>query len=192
MSKVMNKVVNKATKRKTLLAASTAITLAIASMTAPIAIADDSTLTHSEVDALKLELIEAKNAVANAQQVAEDIVRLAKEDAAKIVAAAEELARKTTSTTLNPSTVKNAKVAVEINAGTIEEIATSIMPEGWRILLDVKNQDIRERRFQYVSTKSREQALSDLLNSINMSHQYFFELRDTNGEPSPLLVISQR
>lgn len=172
-------------KQKTLIAASA---LAVA-MSAPV-IANEQGVTQEELQALKTQLIEARTAVANAQQVAEEIVQTAKADAERIMKDAEATQRK--ESTASPLVVKNAAVAVEIAAGTLEEIAIAIMPEGWRILVDVKDPKVKERRFQYVTTKSREQALSDLLNSIGMNHQYFFELVNDDGEPSPLLVISQR
>lgn len=172
-------------KQKTLIAASA---LAIA-MSAPVA-ANEQGVTQEELQALKTQLIEARAAVVNAQHVAEEIVQTAKADAERIVNDAEAIQSK--ESTVSPLVVKNAAVAVEIAAGTLEEIAIAIMPEGWRILVDVKDPKVKERRFQYVTTKSREQALSDLLNSIGMNHQYFFELVNDEGEPSPLLVISQR
>lgn len=177
-------------KQTTLIATASALAIALSTLSINTAVAESSGVTQEELDALKVQLIEAKSAVENAERVAEDIVQTAKADADRILQEANVTAGQANK--IQPLVVKNAAVAVEISAGTIEEIATAIMPEGWRILIDVKDPKIKERRFQYVSTKAREQALSDLLNSIDMSHQYFFELLDSNGEPSPLLVISQR
>ena len=74
----------------------------------------------------------------------------------------------------------------------MQEIATAIMPGNWRVMVDVKEQSLLQRRFQFVSTKSRDQALRDLLKPVGLKHQYFFDLKDANGAPSPLLVISKR
>lgn len=161
---------------------------------------DEHSITQQELDDLKRQLIEARAAIIDAQRAAEDIVAIAKEDADRIRSSASntnlvqgrDATHKDSVGMVNPLVVKNAAVAVEMSAGTLEEIAVAIMPEGWRILVDVVDPKIKERRFQYVTTKSREQALSDLLSNIGLSHQYFFELVDEEGLSSPLLVISQR
>ncbi len=179
-------------KQNTLIAATSALTIALSSLTATAVQAADTAINAQELETLKVQLIEAKTAVENAQQVAEEIVQTAQADADRILEQANATANQSKEDKISPLAVKNAAVAVEIAAGTIEEIATAIMPEGWRILVDVKDPKIKDRRFQYVTTKAREQALSDLLNSIDMSHQYFFELVNADGEASPLLVISKR
>lgn len=179
-------------KQNTLIAAASALTVALSSLSATAVQAADTAINPEELESLKVQLIEAKAAVENAQQVAEEIVQTAQANADKILQDAKTAANQSEKDSASPLAVKNAAVAVEIAAGTIEEIATAIMPEGWRILVDVKDPKIKERRFQYVTTKAREQALSDLLNSIGMNHQYFFELVNADGEASPLLVISQR
>jgi len=181
-----------AMKQNTLIAAASAFTVALSSLTATPVQATDAAINAQELEALKVQLIEAKAAVENAQNVAEEVVQTAQANADRILEQANATANQSNQDKANPLVVKNAAVAVEIAAGTIEEIATAIMPEGWRILVDVKDPKIKERRFQYVTTKAREQALSDLLNSIGMSHQYFFELVNADGEASPLLVISKR
>jgi len=179
-------------KKHTLIAAASALTVALSSLTATAVQAADASISAQELETLKVQLIEAKAAVENAQHVAEEIVQTAQANADRILEAANAAADQSEADIISPLAVKNAAVAVEIAAGTIEEIATAIMPEGWRILVDVKDPKIKERRFQYVTTKARERALSDLLNSIDMSHQYFFELVNADGEASPLLVISKR
>jgi len=179
-------------KTKTLIAAATAMTVSLSSIAVATAENVNNSVSPEELEVLKIQLIEARAAVESAQQVAEDIVNTAEMDAVRIRAGAGKTSEENSEDPLSPLVIKNAAVAVEIAAGTLEEIAIAIMPEDWRILVDVKDPKIKERRFQYVTTKSRDQALSDLLNSIGMNHQYFFELVNADGEPSPLLVISQR
>lgn len=130
--------------------------------------------------AVRVQLEQAKVVLIEAEKTAEEIIRKAHSEADRIGAESD----------LSPLLVQNGRVSIEINGGTIEDIVTAIMPSHWRVLVDVKDTDIRERRFQFVSTRTREQALNDLLKPIGMKHQYFFDLKDAGGEASPLLVVS--
>lgn len=142
-----------------------------------------------ELVSVKAELEEARAAIEEARQIAEQIVVEAQQQANQIrqVSAVNDQP-----TDLSPVEIQRGQVAVEIAAGTVEEIAVAIMPTDWRVLVDVKNKDVLQKRFQYVSTKSRDQALRDLLAPIGLKHQYFFDLKDETGVNKPLLVISKR
>lgn len=143
----------------------------------------------SDIQAVQTELENAKQAVEEARRAAEQIVLDAKRDAALIRQSADH---QQAPTDLTPVEIQNSPVAVELSAGTVKEIATAIMPAGWRVLIDVKDQSVLQRRFQFVSTKSRDQALRDLLKPVGLKHQYFFDLKNAQGQESPLLVISKR
>jgi len=143
-----------------------------------------------ELAAVQQELVNAREAVEEARKVAERIVLDAQREAALIRQSGA--ANQQVPVDLEPIEIQNGKVAVELAAGTVEEIATAIMPGNWRVMVDVKDQGILQRRFQFVSTKSRDQALRDLLQPVGLQHQYFFDLKDSSGARSPLLVISKR
>lgn len=143
-----------------------------------------------DMAAVQVELANARQAVEDARIAAEQIVQEAQREAALIRQTAPE--RQQRPLDLEPVALQNSKVAVEIAAGTVEEIVTAIMPPHWRVMVDVKDQAILQRRFQFVSTKSRDQALRDLLIPLKLQHQYFFDLKDASGATSPLLVISKR
>jgi len=143
-----------------------------------------------ELAAVQQELVNAREAVEEARKVAEQIVLDAQREAALIRQSGA--ANQQVPVDLEPIEIQNGKVAVELAAGTVEEIATAIMPGNWRVMVDVKDQGILQRRFQFVSTKSRDQALRDLLQPVGLQHQYFFDLKDSSGARSPLLVISKR
>lgn len=145
---------------------------------------------NPELAAVQTELQNARQAVEDARKAAEQIVLEAQREAALIRQSAPENQQRPLN--LEPVAIQNTKVAVEIAAGTVEEIAAALMPTDWRVMVDVKDQSILQRRFQFVSTKSREQALRDLLKPMGLQHQYFFDLTDPHGMPSPLLVISKR
>ena len=143
----------------------------------------------AELESVRQELIEAKAAIEEARQIAEQIVLDAQKQANQIN---QSSVVNDSPVDLSPVEIQRGQVAVEIAAGTVEEIATAIMPNDWRIMVDVNNKEILQKRFQYVSTKSRDQALRDLLSPIGLKHQYFFDLKDEQGTKKPLLVISQR
>jgi len=153
------------------------------------AIAEQEVAQSSDREAVRQELQEAKAAVEEARQIAEQIVLEAQQQANQIK---QNAAVNDMPTDLSPVEIQRGQIAVEIAAGTVEEIATAIMPADWRVMVDVKNNEILQKRFQYVSTKSRDQALRDLLAPIGLKHQYFFDLKDEAGAKKPLLVISQR
>lgn len=142
----------------------------------------------TDLGSVKEELQKAKAAVEEARHIAEKII-LDAEIQARSIRAGES---NDFSVDLIPIEVQRSQVAVELSAGTVEEIATAIMPPNWRVMIDVRDASLLQRRFQYVSTKTRDQALRDLLNPIGLRHQYFFDLKDTTGMSTPLLVISQR
>ncbi len=145
---------------------------------------------NPELAAVQAELQNARQAVDDARKAAEQIVLEAQREAALIRQTAPESQQRPLN--LEPVAIQNTKVAVEIAAGTVEEIVAALMPTDWRVMVDVKDQSILQRRFQFVSTKSREQALRDLLKPMGLQHQYFFDLKDPSGMASPLLVISKR
>ena len=153
------------------------------------AFAAQDSAQSANMESVRTELEEAKAAVEEARQIAEQIVLEAQQQANRI---RQNAAVNDMPTDLGPIEIQRGQVAVEVSAGTVEEIAVAIMPTDWRVLVDVKNKDILQKRFQYVTTKSRDQALRDLLAPIGLKHQYFFDLKDAAGAKTPLLVISQR
>lgn len=140
--------------------------------------ADD--ISAKDQQAVREQLEQARVVLIEAEKTAEEIIRKAQAEAGY----------ENQGTDLSPLLIQNGRVSIEINAGTIEDIVKAIMPPHWRVLVDVKDTDIRERRFQFVSTRTREQALNDLLKPIGMKHQYFFDLKNASGDASPLLVVS--
>lgn len=133
------------------------------------------------------KLIKAKAVIAKAEEAAVEIIRAAEMEAEAIINRAGVESENPKST---PLAIKNEEVAVELHGATVEEIANALMPQGWRVLVDVKKSEIKGKRFQYISTKSRDQALIGLTKPLDLNYRYFFNLKDEAGESSPLLVIS--
>lgn len=152
--------------------------------------ANEIALSETDPDTAEASLVEAKRVLEQARELAEQIVAEANAKANGAKQQSEPLSQLEQDAQI--LTLRNAKVSVELQAGTVEEITRAIMPAHWRIMFDVKDPGLKQRRFQYISTKPREQALNDLLRPLGMQHQYFYELQDENGNSSPLLVVSQR
>ncbi|MEE2730517.1 MAG: hypothetical protein VYA55_06810 [Pseudomonadota bacterium] len=165
------------------------LTLIGALSSADAVLAAQETAQAADLDSVKVELEEARAAVEEARQIAEQIVLEAQQHANQI---RQSSVVNDQAGDLSPVEIQRGQVAVEVSAATVEEIAVAIMPSDWRVLVDVKNKDVLQKRFQYVTTKSRDQALRDLLAPIGLKHQYFFDLKDASGAKTPLLVISQR
>ena len=163
----------------------------LASLGAVLSLVFVPALSQAEInnpdDTVKAQLEQAKQVLKEAEQTAEKIILDAQQQAKAMHA--DGLAQAGTDD-LSPLLVQNAKVSIEISGGTIEEIVNAIMPSDWRVLVDVKDEKLSQRRFQFVSTRTREQALNDLLKPIGMKHQYFFDLQDAQGHKAPLLVVS--
>ena len=147
-------------------------------------------VAQQDLVVVQQELEKAKSAVIEAREAAEQIILDAQKEAALIRQSSPN--QQQLPVNLEPVALQNGKVAVEIAAGTVQEIAMAIMPTDWRVMVDVKDPTLLERRFQFVSTKSRDQALRDLLKPVGLQHQYFFDMKDASGVRSPLLVISKR
>lgn len=140
---------------------------------------------------IKEQLVKAKQVLEKAEKAAVEIIQAAELKANDIIATASE-DKQLNDSKQTPLAVKNQEVAVELQGATIEEIANAIMPEGWRVMVDVGDQTVKERRFQFISTKSRDQALTGLTKPLNLNYRYFFNLKNGNGESAPLLVISEQ
>lgn len=92
---------------------------------------------------------------------------------------------------LDPDFVRNQEVSVEFSSATIEEIATHLMPRGWRVRLSTSDREAHQAQYEFVSSDAREVALRKLLFGTGLGYKMFFNLKDDHGNPSPLLVISE-
>jgi len=91
---------------------------------------------------------------------------------------------------LSADQVMNEKISVEVPAGDVFTIVSKLMPSNWRVMLSVKNNKLLNKRFYFVTTKSRGEALNDLSESVGIKFYYFFDLKDENKNTSPLLIVS--
>jgi len=91
----------------------------------------------------------------------------------------------------DPDKVKNEWISVSHmgnTAGTIHEIASSIMPVGWRVDVRYANREDMFRTFDFSGASHRDDVIAELLKDTGYTHKYFFEHMDTNKNV-PLLII---
>lgn len=97
---------------------------------------------------------------------------------------------------IDPTVVMNEPVSVEFQAATIKEIVGAMMPNGWRVETDFNQKpELETRRFQFVSTDARDLALRHLTSSVRdlkLRYKYFWDLKDAQGNPSPMILLTDR
>jgi hypothetical protein len=131
--------------------------------------------------------------VARIKQESQQILMMAENSAVAIESAAK---KKVQLERIDPTVVLNEQVKAEYQAATMEEVAKGIMPQGWRVQVDFSGRpELAERRYQFISTDPRDLALRKLTGSARDAHirfAYFWDLTDVNGNPSPMLLITDR
>ncbi len=141
-----------------------------------------------EVDRIKTEQIAD---ISQIHQESEQILMLAESSAEAIESAAH---KRVTLERVDPTVVLNEPVTAEYQGASLKEIVTGIMPVGWRVKTDFTvKPELESRRYEFVSTDSRDLALRKLTNSIRdvkVSFAYFWDLTDEQGNPSPMIVLT--
>lgn len=136
---------------------------------------------------------DSANQVALITQESKQILMKAEDSAVAIETAAKQRVQLER---IDPTVVLNEPVKAEYQSATMEEIARGMMPQGWRIQVDFSNRpELAERRYQFISTDPRDLALRKLTSSVRdgrVRFAYFWDLTDSNGNPSPMLLITDR
>lgn len=133
------------------------------------------------------------NEVERVKKESQQILMMAESNAVAIESAAK---KRVQLERLDPTVVLNETVKVEFQASTMEQIARGIMPAGWRVEVEFSSRpELAERRYQFISTDPRDLALRKLTGSVRDSRvrfAYFWDLLDDQGNPSPMLLITDR
>tara|TARA_R110002124_G_scaffold128157_15_gene288676 strand:+ start:249 stop:1163 length:915 start_codon:yes stop_codon:yes gene_type:complete len=131
--------------------------------------------------------------VAKIREESQQILMMAETSAVAIETAAKQ---RVNLERVDPTVVLNERVQAEYQSATLAEIATGIMPQGWRVKVEFHTRpELSERRYQFISTDPRDLALRRLTTSIRdakVRFAYFWDLEDADGNPSPLLLITDR
>lgn len=153
----------------------------------------DSALEKNSKAIADVELIKTEQLadISQIHQESEQILMLAESSAEAIESAAQ---KRVTLERVDPTVVLNEPVTAEYQGATIKEIVTGIMPVGWRVKTDFTvKPELENRRYEFVSTDARDLALRKLTSSIRdvkVSFAYFWDLTDEQGNPSPMIVIT--
>jgi multidrug efflux pump subunit AcrA (membrane-fusion protein) len=144
----------------------------------------------AEADQLKhQQLVDLKKVKAESDHV----LMMAENSAVVIETAAKA---RVTLERVDPTVVLNEPVKVEFQGATLKEIVTGIMPLGWRVKTDFSvRPELESRRYEFISTESRDIALRGLTKTIKdakVRFAYFWDLQDENGNPAPMILLTDR
>lgn len=143
-------------------------------------------------DAAKMK-VDGATQVALIKQESKQILMMAENSAVAIESAAK---KRVQMERIDPTVVLNEPVRAEYQSATMEEIARGMMPQGWRIQVEFSSRpELADRRYQFISTDPRDLALRKLTASVRDSRvrfAYFWDLTDSNGNPAPMLLITDR
>jgi len=97
---------------------------------------------------------------------------------------------------VDPTVVINEPVEAEYQGATLKEIVEGMMPVGWRVKTAFYNKpELETRRYEFISTDARDIALRKLTASVRdarVRYQYFWDLKDEQGNPSPMILLTDR
>lgn len=97
---------------------------------------------------------------------------------------------------IDPTFVLNEQVSVQYQGATLKEIVIGMMPAGWDVQTDfTKRPELATRRYQFISTESRDVALRALTSEIRdarVRFKYFWDLKDPQGNPAPMILLTDR
>lgn len=97
---------------------------------------------------------------------------------------------------IDPTFVLNEQVSVQYQGATLKEIVIGIMPAGWDVQTDfTKRRELETRRYQFISTESRDVALRALTSEIRdarVRFKYFWDFKDPQGNPAPMILLTDR
>lgn len=99
----------------------------------------------------------------------------------------------------NPQLVLDGNVNIYLKQATFDDVLKTIAPTDWNVVVDIKNNEIFENRYMFISTSSRRESLFKFLNDaarsvtgVNLQSKWFFDLKDENGYSSPTLLVYEQ
>jgi hypothetical protein len=147
-------------------------------------------MARQDAERMKSEQL---NDIAQVQIESNQILMMAEDSAVAIETAART---RVALERIDPIKVMSEPVRAEYHGATLKEIASGIMPVGWRVNTDFSEKpELENRRYEFVSTDGRDLALRRLTNSVRdakVRFSYFWDLTDEQGNPSPMILITDR
>lgn len=143
-------------------------------------------------DAEKI-LIQAQKSLEEAEYLAQNIVEEARLEAAIIIGNTQvdkaDHQEKRRVKAVDLDNIMHQDIFVEISNKTLEECLLEILPIGWRVKIDLDQDQLKDQRIDFIAEKKRDEAIDELTRSIGLSYRYFAHLTDSAGNPRPLLVV---
>ncbi len=159
--------------------------------------ADQEKLARERISSALTDVDGAINKINDADKIAEKIINNANAEASIILREASNrkgdvraAEKKEAVKNIAFDDVMNEKISVEISAGTVDLIAKNILPRNWRVVINVKSREVKNKRYFFVSSKSRGEALNDLSSTLGLKFYYFYELKNSSKDSAPLLIVS--
>ena len=99
----------------------------------------------------------------------------------------------------NPQAVLDGNVNIYLKQADFKEVLKSIAPAGWNIVVDIKNKEVFDNQYMFISTSSRRESLFKFLDDVsrsvhgvNLQSKWFFDLKDEKGFSSPTLLVFEQ
>ncbi len=99
----------------------------------------------------------------------------------------------------NPQLVLDGNVNIYLKQATFNDVLKTIAPADWNVVVDIKNSEIFDNQYMFISTSSRRESLFQFLNDVaravpgvNLQSKWFFDLKDENGYSSPTLLVYEQ
>lgn len=131
-------------------------------------------------------LLEARQTLEEAEKLAAQIIEAARLEAENI-----KNVKLMNKNNITLEQIQNELISVEIINQPLRKALLKIMPYGWRVMIDMDSAKLDDQRIDFIAEKTRDQAIDDLTQSLGLRYQYYHQLTDNNGHPSPLLVVTE-
>ncbi len=99
----------------------------------------------------------------------------------------------------NPQAVLDGNVNIYLKQADFKSVLKAIAPDGWNIVVDIKNTEVFENQYMFISTSSRRESLFKFLDDVsrslqetNLQSKWFFDLKDEKGLSSPTLLVYEQ
>ena len=150
----------------------------------------DSGVVCSEVEESREVLMSARQKLNEAERLATEIVEAARLESIHIRKHAKQSAGIHEVASRSLADVQEEVVAVEARNQSLKEILIELMPQGWRVMIDVDVAILESQRIDFITEKTRDLAIADLTSSLGLEYRYFHYLKDAHGNATPLLVVT--
>ena len=150
-----------------------------------LAFAEPVLVPESSVSESEEILLEARQKLEAAELLSAQIIESARQESEMI----KRRKTKALDVEISLEDVKSEIIALEVRGLNIQSLLSKVMPSHWRVLVDL-SEDEENKRIDFIAEKTRDEILFDITQSLGLRYQYFSQIKDSHGNPSPLLVVT--